>query len=193
MRNYMSNEELYRESYTHGKQIFEEKNLCEPGFMSEHFLYLTPKKNYLYKCIDHLPKRMDSRLYLYEFDFNRYSTDEKQRNNYFDYLKRFRRSLMTILGYGDTIFLERTQFEEKDFTLLKLAATTTDYKILDEAIIYSLNDHDATIISVPSLSLLLFVGEMCIIYITADETTEKLIHEVSLANGLYTHDYQMMD
>lgn len=188
----MSNEELYRECYEHGQRIFEE-DTCKPGFVSENFLYLTPREKYGYKCIDYLPRRMDSKLYLYEFDFNRYSTDEKQRNNYFDYFKKFRRSLLTILGYGDTIFLDSAQFEAENVTLFKIANTTTGYEMLDEAIIYSLSDHDATILSIPSLSLLLFVGEMVVVYITASEETEKLIHEVSLANGLYTHDYQVSD
>ncbi len=184
-------DELYQECYGFCKQIFEETDMYEPGFVRTNFFSLTPKQGYHFHCIDHLPQAMPSKLYFYAFDSDRLSADEKWRKNHFEYLEKFRRCLLTILGYAETIFLDSSFFDYEDCELVKLGNEQEDYVKLDELLIASLNDVNNTIISIPDKSLLLQIGEKFVVYITASSKTQDLINIVALANGIYAHSYQI--
>ncbi|MGX7195801.1 hypothetical protein [Enterococcus olivae] len=183
----MPERELYLESYQYIESFFEEKILYRKNFFLENLLSLTPKEGRSLQCIDHLPKAMSSKLYFYEFDYDRDSPDQKLRQNYSLYLEKYRRTLLTILGYAECLFIESSFFDYQEESLMKFTGEAIDFQLIDNLLLSSLNERNQTIFSLPELELILQVDSLFVTFLSTNIDTLGMIREIAMVNGLYVH------
>lgn len=141
--------------------------------------------------VDYLPAQMNSQIYFYEFDHDPNSTSLRWRNNHEMYLAKFRRLLLTILGYAKEIYVDSDFLTELSTPhLFRYEDTQESVEKLDRLIIIGLQGADLTVVALPQEEVLIRVGDMNLLVETENQQFLDLVSKIATTMGLYLREYE---